>query len=218
MGGNRYLPLTGVAAVVLIIAGLGAGGSTPNGRASEAKVVAFYGKHGTAQAVSGVLVSLGALMFLVFAATFSARLQRVRAEPSGASALCLVGAGVLAVGLAILAGLSITLDDVAGHVGGSALQTLNVMANDAVFIFIITIGTSAFLIGAATAVLTTGVLPRWLGWLAILLALVAAIPSHILGGTLDHIGFLGFAGLGVWTLIVGLLLTIRTTRPGGEVA
>ena len=48
----------------------GAAGSTPNGRASVAKVVAFYGKHGTAQAVSGVLVSLGALLFLVFAATF----------------------------------------------------------------------------------------------------------------------------------------------------
>jgi hypothetical protein len=210
MGARRYVPLTGVAAVVLIFAGLGAAGSTPNGRASVAKAVAFYGNHGTAQAVSGVLVSLGALLFLVFAATFSARLQRVRAEPSAACALCLVGAGVLVVGLTILAGLSITIDDVADHVGGAALQTLNVMANDAVFVFIITIGTSAFLIGAASAVLTSGLLPRWLGWLAIPLAIVAAIPSHILGGTLDHIGFLGFAGLGVWTLIVGLLLTIRT--------
>jgi hypothetical protein len=38
---------------------------------------------------------------------------------------------------------------------------------------------------------------------------VGAIPSHVLGGTLDHIGLLAFAGLGVWTLVVGVLLTVR---------
>ena len=209
MRARRYVSLTGVAAIVLIFVGLGAAGSTPNGHASVTKVVAFYGAHGTAQAVSGVLVSFGALLFLVFAATFAARLHRARPELSAASALCLLGVGVLVVGLTILAGVSITIDDVAGHVGASTLQTLNVMADDAVFIFPVTIGTCAFLIGAATAVLTAGVLPRWLGWLAVVLAVVAAIPSHVLGGTLDHIGFVGFAGLGVWTLIVGVLFTVR---------
>ena len=66
--------------------------------------------------------------------------------------------------------------------------------------------------------MTTGLLPRWLGWLAIVLAIVAAIPSHVLGGTLHHIGFLGFAGLGVWTLLAGLFLTLRAdaTRRHGS--
>jgi len=80
-----------------------------------------------------------------------------------------------------------------------------------VFVFLITIGTSAFLLGAAASVLTTEVLPRWLGWLALLVAIVGAIPSHVLGGTLDHIGIAAFAGLGVWTLIVGVLLGVRST-------
>jgi hypothetical protein len=32
----------------------------------------------------------------------------------------------------------------------------------------------------------------------------------VLGGTLDHIGLLAFAGLGVWTLIVAVMLAVRT--------
>jgi hypothetical protein len=206
---NRVLPLTGVLAVVLILAGFAAAGSTPNGAASVGKVVAYYGKHSTAQTVSGVLLSLGALLFLIFSATFVARLRRAQSGPPGASALCLLGAGVLVVGLTIYAGLAISMADVADHIDGSALQALNVLAGDAVFIFLITVGTSAFLLGAAALALTTAVLPRWLGWLALAVAIVGAIPSHVLGGTLDHIGLVAFAGLGVWTLIVGVLLAAR---------
>jgi hypothetical protein len=123
--------------------------------------------------------------------------------------LCLLGAGLLVVGLTIYAGLAISMADVADHVRNSALQALNVLADGAVFVFLITIGTSAFLLGAAALVLTSRVLPRWLGWLAVALAIVAAIPSHVLGGALDHIGLVAFAGLGLWTLIVGVLLAYR---------
>ncbi len=209
MGAKRFVPLSGVLAVVLIFAGEAAAGSAPNGMASVAKIVSYYGKHTAAQTASGVLISLGALLFLIFSATFAGRIARTQNEPPGASALCLLGAGVLVVGLTIYAGLSIALADVVGHVDGSALQALNVMADDAVFVFLITVGTCAFLLGAAAAALTTVLLPRWLGWFAVVFAIVAAIPSHVLGGTLDHIGLIAFAGLGVWTLIVGVMLSGR---------
>ena len=205
MGAKRLAPLSGVVAVVLILAGFAVAGNAPKGTSSVAKVVAFYSKHSSAQTTSGVLLSLGALLFLVFSASFVAR---VRSVPGGA-ALCLLGAGVLVVGLTTYAGLSIAMADVVGHVQGSALQALNVLADDAVFVFLITIGTSAFLLGAAAAVFGTAVLPRWLGWWAVVFAVVGAIPSHVLGGTLDHIGLLAFAGLGIWTLVVGILLTVR---------
>jgi len=35
---------------------------------------------------------------------------------------------------------------------------------------------------------------------------LTAIPSHLVGGVLAHIGFFGFFGLGVWTLIVSVML------------
>jgi hypothetical protein len=210
MGTKRLAPLSGVVAVVLILAGFAATGNAPKGTSSVAKVVAFYSKHSSAQTTSGVLLSLGALLFLVFAASFATRVR----SAAGAAALCLLGAGVLVVGLTTYAGLSIAMADVVGHVQGTALQALNVLADDAVFIFLITIGTSAFLLGAAAAVFGTAVLPRWLGWWAVVFAIVGAIPSHVLGGTLDHIGLLAFAGLGIWTLVVGILLTVRAEAAG----
>jgi len=209
---RRSVSLSGVVAVILIFAGTAAGGNAPNGKASVPTVVAFYGSHSGAQTASGVLLSLGALLFLIFAATLAARIRRIEGAALGAPTLCLVGAGALVAGLAVFAGLSITISDVAGEVGGPVLQTLNVLANDAAFVFLITIGTSAFLVGAAAAVFTTGLLPRWLGWFAIVIAIVGAIPSHVLGGALDHIGFLAFVGLGVWAVTAGVLLA-REPRP-----
>jgi len=200
---KRLLPLSGVVAIVLIFAGFIVAGNTPKGTTSAAKVVAFYGEHTAAQTTSGVLLSLGALLFLVFAATFAARFR----SEQGQAVLCLLGAGVLVVGLATYAGLSIAMADVVGHVDSSALQALNVLAGGPVFVFLLTVGTSAFLLGAAAMVFTGGVLPRWLAWWAVVFAVVGAIPSHVLGGTLDHIGLLAFAGLGIWTLIASVILT-----------
>jgi hypothetical protein len=202
VGAKRLIPLSGLVAVVLILAGFAVGGNAPKGTSSVAKVVAYFAKHRSAQTTSGVLLSLGALLFLVFAVSFA---DRVRGA-LGAAALCLLGAGMLVVGLATYAGLSIAMSDVVGDVQGSALQALNVFADDAVFVFLLTIGATAFFIGAAAAVFTTSVLPRWLGWWAVAFAVVGAIPSHVLGGTLDHVGLLAFAALGIWTLVVSVML------------
>ena len=210
MGAKRLVPLSGVVAVVLILAGFAASGNAPKGTSSVTKVVAFYSKHSSAQTTSGVLLSLGALLFLVFVASFVAR---VRSVPGGAG-LCLSGAGVLVVGLTTYAGLSIAMADVVGHVQGSTLQALNVLADDAVFVFLLMIGASAFLLGAAAAVFGTAVLPRWLGWWAVVFAVVGVVPSHVLGGMLDHIGLLAFAGLGIWTLVAGIVLTVRAEAVG----
>ena len=119
---------------------------------------------------------------------------------------------MLAVGLSVYAGLSIAIADVVGHVDGSTLQTLNVLADGPVFVFLITVGASAFLIGGASAIFTTGFVPRWLGWMAAGFATVGAIPSHVIGGSLDHIGLLAFAGLGLWTAIVAVMLTTQLDR------
>jgi hypothetical protein len=77
-----------------------------------------------------------------------------------------------------------------------------------------TIGASAFLLGAGAGVLRSRPLPlpRWLGWIAVVLGVVAAIPSHVLGGLLDHIGVVPVAGLGIWTLVVSVALA-RHSEP-----
>lgn len=135
-----------------------------------------------------------------------------RGEGAGAAAwiLCFGGGIVFVVGLTIVAGLTIALGDVADEIDPSALQALHVL-NQEMF-FPVTIGVAGFLFGAGTAVFQGGSLPRWLGWSAFAIAILAAIPSHVLGGALDHIGFAGFIGLAVWTVIVSILLAMKPSQ------
>jgi hypothetical protein len=68
---------------------------------------------------------------------------------------------------------------------------------------------AAFMVGYGIAILRTHALPNWLGWFAIALAILAAIPK---------VGFFALLGVIVWSLIVGVLLFVREGRPAAAVA
>jgi hypothetical protein len=207
---NRAAHLSGIPAVVSIVASAIAAGNTPKPDAPVDKLVSFYTEHDTAQVASGVLLSLGAIFFLIFSAALVDSLRRAEGDSRTASALCFGGGVLFAGGFALAAGLGVFIGDVAGDLDPSALQALHEAS--LVVVFPWTVGACAFLLGAGTAVLQTGVLATWLGWLAIVLGVVAAIPSHVLGGVLDHIGVLPVAGLGVWTIIVSVQLYTHAGR------
>ena len=206
MNGERLIPLTGVVAVLLIAAGLGAAGSTPSDDASVSEIAAFYTAHDTAQVASGVLLSLGALFFLVFCAALVSALWRTAAARLWL-VVCFGGGLLFIVGITIAAGLAVFIGNLADRLDPAALQALH--EANLLVIFPWTVGASAFLLGASAAVLRSGSLPAWLGWMALVLGIVAAIPSHVLGGALYHIGIVPITGLGIWTAVVSVLLARR---------
>jgi hypothetical protein len=61
-----------------------------------------------------------------------------------------------------------------------------------------------FYFSTALAILSTGALPRWLGWVT----LVIAVISPIYFG-----GFIAFLALAPWTLVASILLLMGS--PGG---
>ena len=207
---RRLGPLSGAVSVVLILASFAAAGTAPKPDAPTSEVVSFYADHDTGQLVSACVLSLGALLFLVFIAILS-RSLRHEGVPW---ILCLSGGIVFVVGLTLFAGLTIALGDVASDIDASALQALHVL-NQEMF-FTVTIGAAGFLLGAGAAVLGGAPLPRWLGWAAVVIGIVAAVPSHVLGGVLDHIGFGGVLGLAAWSLVVSVLLTLRPPATPSE--
>ena len=162
MGTNRLAPLSGALAVVLVIAGFAATGSAPGDTASVATIADYYGSHSGAQTTSGVLLSFAALAFLVFAATLVARLREADCS-SGLGRTVPARRRIFATGLATYAGVAIAMGDVADSADAAALQALNVLADGPVFVFLFTIGAGAFLLGAGSATLAAGLLPRWLG-------------------------------------------------------
>jgi drug/metabolite transporter (DMT)-like permease len=101
---NRTAPLAGIPAVMLIVAGAIAAGDTPKPDAPVDELVSFYTEHDTGQVASGVLLSLGAIFFLVFSAALIDSIRRAGANSRTASALCLGGGVLFAGGLALAGG------------------------------------------------------------------------------------------------------------------
>jgi hypothetical protein len=197
MTAKSLVPLSGVAAVALIIGAFAVSGETPDTDAPINEVVSYYTEHDSDLQWSGLLLALGALFFVFFSTNVAGLLRRAQGETGGSSALSFAGGIMFAVGALIFAGIAFTQGDAADDIDPAALQTLHVMGND--MFFPVAIGTAAFLLGTGIAVVKTAALPKWLGWVAIVLGIVAATPA----------GFFAFMGLGIWTLIVSVMLSLR---------
>src|SRR5712692_7744052 len=193
---NRYAPLTGVVFVGLLIASFAIGGSTPGVHSTGAHVISFYKAHHRAQFASDFIGAVGATFFLFFAASLRARLRR-REGGEALAALAFAGAVLVAVGGATFSALSWSLTDARNTLDPSAAQALNVISND--FFFPFAVGTCAFMIGNWLAVLRTGALPKWLGWIALPIGIAALTP----------VGFISFLVVMAWSLIVSVLLYLR---------
>jgi hypothetical protein len=197
MTAKSLVPLSGIAAVAFIIASFAVSGETPDTDASVQEVVDFYTDNDSELQAAGGLLALGALFFLFFSTNVAGVLRRAQGETGGSSALSFAGGVLFTVGATIFAGISFTLGDAVDDIDPSAVQTLHVLNND--MFFPIAVGTAAFLLGSGIAIVKTGVLPKWLGWVAIVLGIVAVTP----------LGFFAFTALGVWVLIVSVMLALR---------
>jgi hypothetical protein len=112
------------------------------------------------------------------------------------------GGGVLAAaGFAILATVHVALANAGESVTTlGTTQTLNVLDNND---FIpAAAGLAVLVFAAGAAAVRHGGLPKWLGWLGIVIGVVAFTPA----------GFVAFLAAGIWILIVSVLLTQARQR------
>lgn len=194
---NKLLPLSGVLAVIAILVAFSVGGETPDADASVNDVVSFYTDHDSDQQVAGSLLALASVLFLIFTSVLAGALRKAQGDSGGAAAILYAGGIVFATGLAIFAGLSFALGDVGPDIDPSAVQALHVLNED--LFYPAAVGVVTFLLGGAIGILKTGVLPAWLGWLAVLGAVIGVTP----------IGFFALAVLGLFTLISSVMLAMR---------
>ena len=197
MNAKQLAPLSGVLAVVLIIAAFAVGGESPEANDPLSEVISYYTDNDTDVQISAALLALGAFFFLIFSTTVAGLLRRAQGDTGGPSAFSFAGGIVFAVGLTIFAGLGFTAGEVIGDVDPIVVQTINALSMD--MFFTVAVGTGAFLLGTGVGTLKTGVLPKWLGWAAIVIGVVAITP----------LGFFGFLALGVWTLIASVMLAMQ---------
>ena len=197
MDSRRVMSLGGVAFVVLVvIAVVGLGGSTPGTGDSPAEIASFYDNHEVRQAISAFVLAASVPFLIVFAAMLAEALAAGDAARRSTWSSVLVGGSVLTgAGVLIVALVHFSLADGAGDVGPVALQALNVLDNDFWVAFNPALG--VMMLGAAGAYLTSTVGPRWLGWSALVLGIALFIPFA---------DFFALLLSGVWIVVSSVLL------------
>jgi hypothetical protein len=193
---ERVAPLAGIVAVILWVVGAIVLFSAADEETAREVLAAYRDDAGSILA-GGFIFQLGTLFFIWFLGSLRSRLQSVEGGVGRRAAIAF-GAG-LATAIFLL-GLPAT--DMAGALAdddelsapmASAVHTLG----DAFFIGA-ELAAAPLLVAVALVVLQTGVLPRWLAWVSLLLALVLVVLP------------IGWAGLlfayPLWVLAVSVLL------------
>jgi hypothetical protein len=184
----------GILFILLLIVGFSIGGETPDVNDSARKVVSFYKDNDTEQVIAASLVGLACVAFLFFLGALRQALRLAAPDGSGLPTVCLAGGMVMVVGMSLFAGLTFTAVDAAGDVPPSAIQAINALNSD-LFITLV-VGTAVFNLALGLSILRHRGLARWLGWLAVLLGIVALTP----------LGFFGFLATGIVVLAASILL------------
>jgi len=190
--------LTGVATIVIAIVTSVISGEPPSADDNSAgEIVEYYVDNKDSVEISASL-GVAALTLFVF---FGAYLRKVLDAAGGADSplplIAFTGTVVFGVGIAIDNTILFALAEAADDVDPTAVQALQALwDNDFLPILF---GMVLLLIGAGLSIVRFGGLPKWLGWVAIVLALAGATP----------VGFAAFIGGALWVLIVSILLSVR---------
>lgn len=146
---------------------------------------------------------LGSMAFAIFAARLWGALRRAEDAPAWISTGAF-GAALLAIAASFV---DKTIFAAIVMLAGNGLEpaaafALYAVASASFLLFSVFVGLSIGL--AAIVVLETGVLHRWLGWLGLVVLVLAVI-----GAVLPEIGFLAFPLVLVWLVATSLLLLRR---------
>ena len=196
--GKEWLgALTGVAFVVVGIISFAVGGEPESADKPVNEVVAFYVDNKDSVQIGAILTAVAGLLLIFFGAYLRKVLHAAGGQGEMLSLVAFAGLVMVALGLAIDATIAFALAEAAEDIDPTAVQALQALwDND----FIpIALGVLAFLWGTGIAVIRSGVLPKWLGWVMILLGIVGATP----------IGFVSAIASALLVLVLSILFTLR---------
>jgi len=196
---SRLLIWTGpLFAVVFVLADLLLVGDGKGEKSTGAEVVQYFaGRQGRTMIETFAAPAVAALLIL-FVSEFRRR-ATATGERRSAPAVMMAGAVVWAGSLVWGAAVDLALASSAHHHQAQVAQTMNVLSN-ADWIPLIA-GVAIFLIGAGATALGSGLLPKWLSWVA----LVGGVVSLAGPG-----GFIGFFLAPLWIIVVGIVLATRS--------
>ncbi len=193
---RRLAPLSGIVFAALLVVTFSSP-NTPGVHDTGVQVINHYKDHHSAHLISDLAGGVGVVFFLFFISS----LRSYFADKEGADGLsraAFAGGILIAVGGAVFTSLDVALVDARHDITPQAAQALNVLNND--FFFPFEIGLVVFALCTGLAIIASGALPKWLGWIMIVIGIVAFSP----------VGFFGFFVVLIWSVIVAILIYRRT--------
>jgi MFS family permease len=184
---------------VIFAIGFLTSGSTPDTDAPGEEVIAHYSDQNKIFALT-IALALAAVLFLFFAGVLRQSLGSSSRAPEWLATVAFGGGIVYAVSLAIFAMGQVMLIDAADLGRPEVAQALNIFDNDNFFPAVI--GLATILLATGWHTLRSSVLPPWLGWVSLVLGVLAFAGP---------LGFLAFLLFPVWVAVVSILLYRRTT-------
>jgi hypothetical protein len=208
----RWGPAAGIIAIVLIVVAFIVGGSSPDTQGSDSDIAKFLASSSDLHRnEAALLIALVGLLFLLL--FFAALRSRLAADVRYANYAALVyGAGVVSTVFLFVAFAGFTAPliaaDDARHTAGTAALSpaFYRFSNDfGYFFWIAAGGFGAIAVWATSAAAFRGFLPKWFAWVSVVLGLAALVA----------IFFVPMFGYGLWIIIAGILLTMRSEPAPG---
>jgi hypothetical protein len=204
---ERWSPLAGVVAVVLWIIGIVIAGDIEN-KDTGREILAQYNSDGNQILAAGLIWLIGTAFFIWFLGSLRSRLAAAEGTNPHFSAIAFAGGIVASVFLMLIPTANMVGVDQKEDLDASAALAFNNIGD----IFWIGLLYTAPVLLAATAVValrTGAVLPRWLAWITLLMAIVMLVP--VVGWAVISFAF------PIWILLVVWLMwrpeTTRTVKP-----
>jgi len=201
-------PLTGVAYLLLAIVGFVIGGKPPDPADDSAReIVDFYVDNKGSLMLGAFIAGLAGVALVYFGAYLREVLRDGEGGRDFLPTVSFAGTLIIAIGVAIDATITLALAETAEDIDPAGVQALTALFHNDFIPF--AVGSVIFLIATGISVLQQGVLPKWIGWIAIVLAVIGFTP----------LGFVAFIGSGILIAIIGVVLAIRgRARPATPAA
>ena len=196
---TRWLPLTGVVFVILLLVSIFLPGSLPNGDASGAIVISYAKANQNRLTVSAIIIGFSLFFALVFYGQLRALLRSVPANEALAT-ISFGGAVLFAAGGGVTAGAQLALADSPGALESGAAQALNMQLRDMALVLFAGLGVLLF--AAGLAIVRSRILTAWLGWAGIVLGAVTVAGAVPLGASVLLLG-------AVWTVATSIIMTLH---------
>ena len=170
---QRYGPLGAILGIILVLVSFVVHGKWASTEESAQEIADLYVQNQDRVFMGSWLGVLGALSMLVFGMCMS---QRVRDTGQQLLGMLVAGATLIAVaGMTVDSTLRAALSIQADNMSPEAMKTMHAIWD--AFFWPMHAGMATLVLALGLAALSSGLLPKWLGWIGVVAFVVAMIPA-----------------------------------------